>query len=463
MNNIAERNVNIQLSGNAEGSLMKRLEILASAAKYDVSCASSGVDRGSQNNGGIGNAVKFGICHSFSADGRCVSLLKILQTNDCIFDCKYCSNRCSNDVERASLSPREVADLTINFYKRNYIEGLFLSSAIVKNPDFTMEMLYNSVRILRQEYKFNGYIHVKAIPGADPILIEKTGLIADRMSVNIELPSEASLKKLAPNKNKDTIIKPMKNIRNRIIENKNEIALFNSTPKFVPGGQSTQLIVGATPDNDKKIITLSESLYNKLKLKRVYYSAFIRVNDDSNLPALPEGPPLLREHRLYQADWLLRFYGFKAEELLTEDNPNFNIFLDPKCDWALRNIGLFPVEVNKADMMTLLRVPGIGRTSAKRIIQARRTCRLDFKALKKIGVVLKRAAFFITCEGRMMYKHDFNSDFILANLLNQKGMMPKEIENFNEVKVKQLSLFSDSNVYALPDRQDVIQSIVGEM
>ena len=457
-------------------SVSEKLEILANAAKYDVSCASSGTNRG-KSEGGVGTAVGCGICHSFSADGRCISLLKVLQTNDCIYDCKYCANRSSNDVPRATFTPDEMADLTINFYKRNYIEGLFLSSAIVKSPNHTMQMLHDSIKIIRERYRFNGYIHVKAIPGADAGLIERTGYFADRMSVNIEMPSEESLRFLAPNKTKSSILAPMKFISNRIKENKNEIVTYKSSPKFTPSGQGTQMIIGASPDTDKKIVHLSESLYDKLKLKRVYYSAFVRVNDDSNLPVLAGGPPLLREHRLYQADWLLRFYNFKAEELLDDDNPNFNTLLDPKCDWAIRHMERFPIEVNRADYNDLLRVPGIGQISAKRIVTARRATKLDFKDLKRLGVVLKRAQFFITCEGKMVNRIKFDERFVLGNLIRLKGMLPKEL-CAEEIKVTQLSLFDASdlgkidvgtdtsiigNGFMLPDAEDRIMSLTGNL
>lgn len=378
--------------------LIEKIKILSDSAKYDVSCSSSGSHRKNKK-GCIGNAAPSGICHSWTPDGRCVSLLKILFTNYCIYDCKYCINRSSNDVPRASFTPDELANLTINFYRRNYIEGLFLSSAICISPDHTMELLLKSVKKLREEVNFNGYIHLKAIPGANSTLIEEAGKYADRMSVNIELPSNESLKLLAPQKTKESIIKPMGLIRSGIIQNQEEKHIFKNAPKFVPGGQSTQLIIGATKDNDLKILKLSESLYNNYKLKRIYYSAYIPVSNHPNLPAI-SGPPLLREHRLYQADWLLRFYGFSSDELLDNKNPNFDELLDPKSDWALRNLDRFPVEVNKADYSMLLRVPGIGVKSAQRILQARKVSILDFDDLKKLGIVLKRAKYFITCKGK---------------------------------------------------------------
>lgn len=348
------------------------------------------------------------------ADGRCISLLKILMSNACIYDCKYCINRCTNSVKRATFTPREIADLTIAFYKRNYIEGLFLSSAVIKNPDYTMELLYEAIFILRKEYNFNGYIHVKTIPGASKELIDKIGLLVDRTSINIELPSNDSLKLLAPQKEKVGILTPMQYISKEISISKQEKSKYKE--KFVPAGQTTQLIVGATPETDLKIMKLSESLYNKLSLKRVYYSAYVSINEDSNLPAL-SSPPLLRENRLYQADWLIRFYGFKIDDLLDETHPNFHTMLDPKCDWALRNLQHFPVEINKADYNTLLKVPGIGVISAKRIITARREFNLTFENLKKLGIVLKRARYFITCNGKYYdpIKH-FNENFIAQNL-----------------------------------------------
>lgn len=383
-------------------SLLEKLTILSDAAKYDVACTSSGVDR-KGNGHGMGNSIAPGICHTFSADGRCISLLKILFTNECIFRCAYCQNNCNNDVPRASFTPDEVCTLTMEFYRRNYIEGLFLSSGILISPNYTMELIYQTLYQLRVRHHFNGYIHVKAIPGADPVLIEKVGFLADRMSINLELPTADGLKALAPNKSRKTILKPMRLIQNGIMENQNELMVYHKTPKFVPAGQSTQMIIGATPENDYQIMKVAEGLYQNFQLKRVFYSAFVNVNHNSNLPTLPGGPPILREHRLYQADWLLRFYGFSAGELLSEDRPDFNIFLDPKCDWALRHLEAFPVEINRADYNTLLRVPGIGVKSANRIVKARRHSRLDFSDLKKIGVVLKRATYFITCSGRMMY------------------------------------------------------------
>ena len=417
--------------------LQKKLEILSDAAKYDVSCTSSGVERNGSGSG-IGNTVKAGLCHSFAADGRCISLLKILFTNECIFDCKYCLNRRSNDVKRATFTPDEICRLTIEFYRRNYIEGLFLSSGIYKNPTYTMELIYSAVWKLRNEYKFEGYIHVKAIPGADEQLVRNLGLLADRMSVNLELPTAESLRKLAPNKSRTTILRPMRLIQNGITQNKNEIALYRHAPRFVPAGQSTQMIIGATPENDFQLVTVAESLYDKFQMKRVFYSAYVQLNQDKDLPALPGGPPLLREHRLYQADWLMRFYGFRAGELLSEEKPNFNRFLDPKCDWALRNLELFPVEINRADYRLLLRVPGIGVKSAQRIVKARKFSNLSFQDLKKIGVVLKRALYFICCNVKMMYKTKIEEDYITRNLLYLENQRPPQT---GEISYRQLSLF----------------------
>ena len=431
--------------------IIDKLKILADSAKYDVSCSSSGSKRNNKSSG-IGNGDISGICHSWSADGRCISLLKILMTNCCMYNCKYCINRSSNDIPRASFTPREVADLTINFYKRNYIEGLFLSSAVVKSPDYTMELLYGTVSILRNEYNFNGYIHTKTIPGASFELINKLGKLVDRMSINIELPSNDSLKLLAPQKEKAGILEPMKYIYTNIdISNKEK---SNYSKSFVPAGQTTQLIVGATPESDLKIMKLSEGLYKKFKLKRVYYSAYVSVNKDASLPSL-KSPPLLRENRLYQADWLLRFYGFKSEELLDEKHPNFNTLLDPKCEWALRHLEQFPVDVNSADYFTLLRVPGIGVTSAKRIIRSRRNFKLNFDTLKGLGVVLKRAIYFITCSGKYYYSSNkFNNSFIETNLLYQeKRLLP----NFKEYD--QLSLFDN----LLPNKEDNIKCITGNI
>lgn len=416
---------------------MQKLEILTDAAKYDVACTSSGIDR-SGDGTGMGNTKLAGICHSFSSDGRCISLLKILFTNECIFDCRYCRNRRANDIPRATFTPDEICELTMQFYRRNYIEGLFLSSGILISPSYTMELICQVVVRLRTQYHFQGYIHVKAIPGADAELVHRTGLYADRMSINLELPTAEGLRMLAPNKNRKKILTPMRMIQALREENQNELMLYRHAPKFVPAGQSTQMIIGATPENDYQILSVAEGLYQKFGLKRVFYSAFVRVNDDAMLPALPGGPPLLREHRLYQADFLLRYYGFLAAELLSEERPHFNILLDPKCDWAVRHLEQFPVEINRADYRTLLRVPGIGVKSARRIIGARKSALLGFDDLKKIGVVLKRALYFITCGGKMMYRTKLEEDYIVRNLIDPKVQVPFSKDGMT---YRQLSLF----------------------
>lgn len=438
----------------------KKLEILSDAAKYDVACTSSGVDRKGKK-GTMGNASAAGICHSFSADGRCISLLKILYTNECVFDCKYCINRSSNDVVRAAFTPDEVCTLTMEFYKRNYIEGLFLSSGVLKSPDYTMDLLYQTLKKLRRYYHFHGYIHVKAIPGADPVLIEKVGFLADRMSVNLELPTADGLRTLAPSKTRKNILAPMKQIQTGIQINKNELILYKQAPSFVPAGQSTQMIIGATPESDYQLVTVAEALYKNYDLKRVFYSAFVAVNEDSSLPTLPGGPPLLREHRLYQADWLLRFYGFQANELLSEEKPNFNILLDPKCDWAIRHLETFPVEVNRADYYTLLRVPGIGMKSAQRIVSARKSARLNFADLKKLGVVLKRAHYFITCLGKMMYATKIEENYITSHMISQDKKTVWGIEHQNSFR--QLSLFDDMGLTVPPTIEDHMATITGSM
>lgn len=377
--------------------LLEKLHILADSAKYDVSCSSSGSNR-SNKKGQVGNAAMAGICHSWAEDGRCISLLKVLFSNCCIYDCKYCVNRITNDIRRASFTPDELCELTIEFYRRNYIEGLFVSSAVIKSPDYTMELIITALKKLRYEYKFNGYIHVKSIPGADLSLIYQAGLLADRMSINIELPSIKSLKLLAPQKDHQTIIKPMSFVSQQI-EGANELTIYRKKQMFVPAGQTTQLIVGASRDSDLTILRLTQELYNRYKLKRVYYSAYVPVNVDTNLPAINTSPPLLREHRIYQADWLLRFYGFNAGELLDENHSSFDTKVDPKCDWAIRNLDKFPVEINRAPIETLLRVPGIGYKMAQRIVMARKIAPLSFEDLKRMRVVLKRAQYFITCKG----------------------------------------------------------------
>ncbi len=498
-------------------SIEKKLEILSDAAKYDVACTSSGMQREGRQ-GEIGNSIAAGICHSFSADGRCISLLKVLFTNECIFDCKYCVNRSSNDVPRASFTPKELCELTIGFYKRNYIEGLFLSSGILHTPDYTMELICETLRMLREEYHFRGYIHCKAIPGANPMLVEYAGWYADRMSVNLELPTNEGLRRLAPNKTRKNILGPMRQIQSGIAESRqllgfkggnhsayyftkkaaeqagveqrfrstellsgpaekgnadlrvalpgenetggdglqiNEttdvvrkerfpcLSLLDSVGKptgrgFAAAGQSTQMIIGATPETDYQLVSVAEALYRKFDLKRVFYSAFVKVNEDSLLPDLPGGPPLLREHRLYQADWLMRYYGFGAGELLTEKRPNFNAVLDPKCDWAVHHMELFPVEVMKADYFLLLRVPGIGPKSARRIVEARRSGVLSFESLKKIGVVLKRAQYFITCDGKTLgYLHPDEEYVTRSLMLNEK--LPKDLKD--ALYGRQMSLF----------------------
>lgn len=441
-------------------SIQEKLEILSDAAKYDVACTSSGVDRKGKA-GMLGNTVAAGLCHSFAGDGRCISLLKILFTNQCIYDCKYCINRCSNDVVRTSFTPDEVCALTMEFYRRNYIEGLFLSSGILYSADYTMDLIYQTLKKLREIYRFNGYIHVKAIPGADPVLIEKVGFLADRMSVNLELPTAEGLKKLAPGKSRSKILAPMRQIQRGITANKFELMEYKRTPSFVPAGQSTQMIVGATPENDYQMMMVAEALYQNYDLKRVFYSAFVPVNQDSSLPALPGGPPLLREHRLYQADWLLRFYGFKASELLTEDRPNFNVLLDPKCDWALRHLDQFPVEINRADYYTLLRVPGMGVKSVKRIIAARRQGLLDFEALKKMGVLLKRAMYFITCSGRMMVPVRMDEDYITSHLIGDERRAAWDISH--QGAYRQLSLFDDMKLNISPAPADRYSVVTGSM
>ena len=416
--------------------LLEKLTILTDAAKYDAACTSSGVKRSFQP-GKIGNTSSSiaGCCHSFSADGRCVTLLKVLMTNSCVYDCKYCVNRRSNDTRRAAFTPRELAELTIGFYRRNYIEGLFLSSGVLRNADYTTEQMIRALRILRQEYGFNGYIHAKAIPGTSPELVQQLGLLADRMSVNIELPSQQGLQTLAPDKTREAILRPMSLIRDKVFESKQELVKYKHAPSFAPAGQSTQLIVGATRDTDRHILHLTEALYQKYRLKRVFYSAYVPVVENSLLPALDTKPPLLREHRLYQADWLLRFYGFQASELLDEAHPDFNPQLDPKCSWAVAHLEQFPVEIMRADYETLLRVPGIGPTSARRIVSARRTAHLRFEDLKKLGVVVKRAQYFLLCDGRAAPGLRFSPATIVQQLeALERGLLPSG-------EMQQLSLF----------------------
>ncbi len=436
----ANMGANIELHTTSAQTIMEKLTVLTDAAKYDVACTSSGVDR-KGNGRDMGNCVAAGICHSFSADGRCISLLKILMSNECIYDCKYCINRRSNDVPRATFTPDEICELTMNFYRRNYIEGLFLSSGIIHNPSYTMELLYQTLYKLRKVYRFQGYVHVKGIPGADPILIQQTGYLTDRMSINLELPTAEGLEKLAPNKHRKTILTPMRQIQNGITQGKQELVQYRNAPVFVPAGQSTQMIIGATPESDYQIMSVAEGLYDKFGMKRVFYSAYVGVNEDQALPSVQTASPLLREHRLYQADWLLRFYQFRLEELLNEKHQNFNVLLDPKCDWALQHLEQFPVEINRADYRMLLRVPGIGVKSAQRICKARKSGALNFDHLKKIGVVLKRALYFITCSGKMMYHTKIEEDYITRNLLAEHEKLPFDKDGMT---YRQLSLFDDS-------------------
>lgn len=472
-------------------TLKEKLDILADAAKYDVACTSSGSDRRGKK-GFLGNAKACGICHSFAADGRCISLLKILMTNHCVYDCKYCINRCSNDIPRTTFTPEEICELTVEFYKRNYIEGLFLSSGVLKNPGYTMEKMCETLLLLRNKYHFNGYIHVKTIPGAPDELLATAGYLADRISVNLELPTAESLTKLAPNKSFQTILDPMGKVRdtiaahrvaigkdarmersgsNKYLSNgifsgnhfveKNEMrggqeheiqldvsnvskALVPSdmgklTRRFAPAGQSTQIIIGATGESDYTLIQTTQRLYQGYDLKRVFYSAYIPINEDSALPELGTAPPLLREHRLYQADWLLRFYGFQADELLSEEKQNFNELLDPKCDWALRHLELFPVDIQTVPYDMLLRIPGIGPKSAGRIMYARRYGKLDFDSLKRMGVVLKRAHYFITCNGRRMYNTPIEEQYITRQLIDANGRENWQVANQNN-DFKQMSL-----------------------
>lgn len=489
--------------------IMEKLTILSDAAKYDVACTSSGVQRGGDGKS-MGSTSACGICHTFAGDGRCISLLKILFTNECIYDCKYCINRSSNDVKRATFTPDEVCRLTMEFYRRNYIEGLFLSSGIIQSPDYTMGLLYETLFLLRAKYRFNGYIHIKGIPGASADVVEMVGYLADRMSVNLELPTAEGLRQIAPNKVRKNILSPMRQIQNGIKESRQyhgvtsmksrvyideklyyeqmaqiqdsyarlqdyqqrvaaisqkkaqkaaqeswgicETELPASVQQttrglaqpnryFVPAGQSTQMIIGATGESDYQIMSVTEALYNRFEMKRVFYSAFINVNQDSALPQLQQGPPLLREHRLYQADFLLRFYGFRADELLSEETPNFNEQIDPKCHWAVHHLECFPVEINKADYYTLLRVPGIGTKSAKRILAARRHAMLDFADIKRMGVVLKRALYFITCKGRMMYQTKLEEKYITRHLIYNERPAQMLLSDGRSQTYEQLSLF----------------------
>ena len=432
-----------------EQTLMDKLTILADSAKYDVACTSSGASRTARA-GTVGSCYAPGCCHAFTADGRCVSLLKVLMTNCCSFDCSYCVNRKSNDIPRATFAPRELAELTMEFYRRNYIEGLFLSSAVLGSPDYTTERMLAVLRLLRGEYRFGGYIHAKAIPGTSPELVQQLGYLADRLSVNVELPSERSLNLLAPDKGRHSIFRPMKQIAVSGAASREELTLYRHAPKFAPAGQSTQMIVGASPETDYHILKLTEGMYQKYGLKRVFYSAYIPVAEDTRLPALDTKPPLLREHRLYQADWLLRFYGFQADELLSEERPNFNVRMDPKCDWAIRHLEQFPIEVQTASYDTLLRVPGIGPKSAGRIVKARRDGHLEFDHLKKMGVVLKRAHYFITCGGRMMYKIPIEEQYITRQLIGEHAKENWQVEH-KEEEYKQLSFFDAQGVFGVPN------------
>lgn len=437
--------------------LSEKIRILADSAKYDVACTSSGVDRGGQK-GRLGNTIAGGICHSFAADGRCISLLKVLMSNYCVYDCEYCLNRRSNDVPRTAFAPRELAELTVGFYRRNYIEGLFLSSGVLRSPDYTMERMCETLRILREEYGFNGYIHAKAIPGASRELVTRIGLLADRVSVNLELPSEKSLNLLAPDKPRGNILGPMAQIRDDIAQNRTDLVRYRHAPVFAPAGHSTQMIIGATPDTDFQIVRLAEKLYQKYTLKRVFYSAFIPVSGSALLPR-DQPVPLLREHRLYQADWLLRFYGFRADELLSEQHPDLDPLLDPKENWALHHLDRFPVEINTAEREMLLRVPGIGVIGTQRILAARRGGRLSFDDLKKLRIVLRRAAYFITCSGRMMEHIRFDPRSIYHNLTldtrRRQGylLVPEQ---------EQLSLFAPQPP-ALPGREDLQKCLTGQL
>ncbi len=425
--------------------LEQKLHILSMSAKYDVACTSSGSNR-KHDYQALGSTMVAGCCHSFSADGRCISLLKVLLSNNCIYNCRYCENRQDNDIARATFLASELAELTIEFYRRNYIEGLFLSSAIVKNADYTMEQMIKTLSILRYKHNFGGYIHAKTIPGSSADLVQKLGLLADRLSVNIELPSEQSLQKLAPLKTKANILRPMAQIATNLQQNKQELALYRKAPRFATAGQSTQMIIGASPENDLQIMRLSAGLYQKYGLKRVFYSAYIPVVEDKNLPALQSAPPLLREHRLYQADFLLRQYKFNYQEILSEANPNFNPYLDPKCNWALHNPHFFPIDINTADLKLLLRIPGIGPLSARRIIVARKNGKLDLNALKRIGVVLKRAQFFIICA-------DLPQGMKINKTIAMRSLIDKQSTAYG---LEQMTLFGNYE-QSLPQAQDIKQ------
>ena len=411
-------------------SIEEKLRILSDAAKYDVSCSSSGSSRKNTNNG-LGNAAVNGICHSWSADGRCISLLKILMTNYCIYDCKYCINRKDNDIERAILTTDEIVKLTINFYRRNYIEGLFLSSGIIKSADYTMELMIAVAKKLRLEEKFNGYIHMKVIPGASRQLINEIGLYVDRVSVNIEFAENNALKLLAPDKKATDISTSMGLIRKNMLENAEDKKLFKSTPSFVPAGQTTQMIIGASGESDYSILTRSENLYKNFDLKRVYYSGYVPVNKSGILVSADQAVPIIREHRLYQADWLLRFYEFKADEILDEKDPFVDPLLDPKTNWAIKNSHFFPIEINKASYKDLLRVPGIGVTSAKRIVMTRKYSTIRYEHLKKLGVVIKRAKYFITVNGEFLGFKKENPELIRNALMEKEKMVAEQLKLFN--------------------------------
>jgi putative DNA modification/repair radical SAM protein len=413
--------------------IQEKLQILADAAKYDVSCASSGSKRKNDNNG-LGNASN-GICHTYTEDGRCVSLLKILLTNHCIFDCAYCVSRKSNDIKRAAFTVQEVVDLTINFYRRNYIEGLFLSSGIFKDADFTMERLVRIAKKLRTEHKFNGYIHLKSIPGASDELMQEAGLYADRLSVNLEMPTEAGLKLLAPDKNREDMIKPMHYLKNQLILNKEEKKLFKKTPMFAPAGQSTQMVIGATPENDHHILVTANHFYKNFNMKRVYYSGYVPISNDKRLPGLNTAVPMVRENRLYQADWLMRFYGFKVNEIVNDNVPHLDLDIDPKLSWAIRNMQVFPVDINKADLQVILRIPGIGVQSAQKIVKARLFSKLNWENLKQIGVAINRAKYFITCSSNAFERRDLTGTNIKQFILAES--QSKYLKN----KPAQLSLF----------------------
>ena len=411
-------------------SIEEKLRILSDAAKYDVSCSSSGSSRKNTNNG-LGNAAINGICHSWSADGRCISLLKILMTNYCIYDCKYCINRKDNDIERAILTTDEIVKLTINFYRRNYIEGLFLSSGIIKSADYTMELMIAVAKKLRLEEKFNGYIHMKVIPGASRQLINEIGLYVDRVSVNIEFAENTALKLLAPDKKATDISTSMGLIRKNMLENSEDKKLFKSTPSFVPAGQTTQMIIGASGESDYAILSRSENLYKNFDLKRVYYSGYVPINKSEILVSTEQAVPMIREHRLYQADWLLRFYEFKADEILDEKDPFVDPLLDPKTNWAIKNPHFFPIEINKATYKELLRVPGIGVTSAKRIVMSRKYSTIRYEHLKKLGIVIKRAKYFITVNGEFLGFKKENPELIRNALMEKEKMVAEQLKLFN--------------------------------